>query len=131
MYNRAVQQPTTAPDFLALADALVDQRDAQHADLEARAQARATIADPVTRDIAAMFSDSERQDVHLGHLAQLRAAAMAYPPGVTPPGASERVLLAFERARAQGNYSSVEALARELDRDRDEEMQAMILAMMD
>lgn len=129
-YNRAVQPATAAPDFLTANDARVDYRDAQAAELDARTRARGYIDDPVTREIAAMFSESERHDLHVGHLARLHAAAMSHPADEIP-GASERVQQAFARARAQGNYSSVEALARELDRDRDEEERAMILALMD
>lgn len=125
-----MQQQPNAPDFLAANDALVDWRDAQHAELDQRDAARASIADPVSRDIAAMFGASERHDVHLGHLALLRSAAMHHPEGFTIPGASERVQAAFDRARTQGNYSAVEALARELDRHRDEEEHAVILALM-
>jgi hypothetical protein len=127
-YNRAVHQ-TTSPDFLAVNDMLVERRDAQAAELAARAAARAGIADPVTRQIADMFGRSEARDAKVAHLASLARIAAAFP-GKEIPGASERVARAFERARAQGNFSALEALERELDRDRDEEDTGVIFAMM-
>jgi hypothetical protein len=126
-----VQPAHNVPDFLAAHDALADWRDAQHAELGKRDAARATIADPTTRQIADMFSASERNDVHLGHLSLLRSAVFHHPEGAKVPGASERVQAAFERVRTQGNYSAVEGLARELDRDRDDEEMSVILALMD
>lgn len=118
-------------DFLAVNDSLVARRDAHRAALDDRSQARATIADPVTREIATMFDASERHDAHLSHLASLAGAVSALPDGYVAEGASERSLRALERARAQGNYSAIEALERELDRDDDEVMQAVIFAMLD
>lgn len=118
-----------AADFLTLTDDLADRRHAEGAELEARAAARRGIADPMTREIARHLGAGEARDAHVANLALLSALVSAHPDGVPLAGASERVQAAFDRVRAQGNYSSVEALQRELDRDRDDELHALLLLM--
>lgn len=95
-----------------------------------REKARGSIGDEVTRAIAAEFQREDEHGARVAHLASLGHLVMSRPEGERILGVSPRVQLAFDRARAQGNYSAVEALERELDRDRDEEEHAVMLALL-
>lgn len=121
--------PAASSDFLTLTDDLADRRDAEVVELEARRAARQGIADPVTREIGHHLSTAEARDAHVRNLALLTALVRAHPEGNPLVGASERAQAAFDRVRAQGNYSAAEALQRVLDEDREDEMHALLLLM--
>ena len=119
--------PHAAPDFLTANDALVARRDAIEGELVARSEYRDSITDPVIRAIGGELTRQEVRAARLGHLGSLGHLAANFD---TVPGASSRVHIALQRARSQGNYSSLEALERELDRDRDEELSAAALLLL-
>lgn len=127
-YNAAVQA-VAPPDFITANDMLVARRDAHSVELAARKMARDSIADPMTRAIGAELQAGDEHSARTMHLRSLGHLAMAHEPPI--PGASDRVNAALARARAQGNYSAIEALERELDRDAEDTDRELLLAVMD
>lgn len=113
-------------DFLTLTDELAAARDVRSGEIRALWDARAQIPDDLTREIGIELS---RQEAREAKLEQLSRLADLVAMGAAPRGASDRVLQAFQRARTQMNFSALEALERELDRDREEEELAVLLAM--
>jgi hypothetical protein len=120
---------TPAHDFLSAADAHAERRAVEANARAAREQASREISDQVTRDIAMMFRQQEAYEAHLTDLTRLHSLVREYPVGQPLAGVSARTQLAFDRARQQGNFSALEALERELDRDRDEEEHAVVLML--
>lgn len=117
-----------SPDFLAAYDQDALRRVVDAHVREARERASRDISDQVTRDIAMVFRAKEAHDAHLEDLRQLHNLVLELPDGVSFAG-SDRTLAAFQRARSQGNFSALEALQRELDRDREEEEHAVMLLL--
>jgi hypothetical protein len=121
-------QARVPQDFLTLTDELAAARDVRVGEIRALWDAREAIPDEITREIGIELSRQEAREAKLEHLSRL---ADLVTLGAAPQGASPRVLQAFERARAQLNFSALEALERELDRDREEEDLAVVLAILE
>jgi hypothetical protein len=121
-------QARVPQDFLTLTDELAAARDVRMGEIRALWDARGEIPDEITREIGIELSRQEAREAKLEHLSRL---ADLVTLGAAPQGASPRVLQAFERARAQLNFSALEALERELDRDREEEDLAVVLAILE
>lgn len=115
--------------FLAAYDQDVTRRALDASVREARERASQEISDQVTRDIAMVFRQQEAHDAHLEDLAALHRLVLELADGASLAG-SERTQIAFQRARAQGNFSALEALQRELDRDREEEEHAVMMLLL-
>lgn len=93
------------------------------------AQARAReIADEVTREIAERLQQQEAEAQTRAEHERLREIARRYEAEAQALGA--RIQLATQRAAAQGGYSAMEALARELQRLIEEERFLMQAAVM-
>jgi hypothetical protein len=119
-----------AHQFLSSADAHADRRAIEARVQATREQATREISDQVTRDIASVFRAQEAHEAHLADLAQLHALVLEHPAGHPLAGVSPRTQAAFERAREQGNFSALEGLQRELDRDREDEEHALMLLLL-
>jgi hypothetical protein len=121
------------PDFHTAYDGESERRVLDAGVRQARMRASQEISDLVARDIAMIFRSQEAHEAHLEQLARLHAIVREQPlqiDGAVPAGFSQRSYAAFVRAKLQGNYSALEGLQRELDRDRDEEETAVMLALM-
>lgn len=105
------------------------QRRAARQREEEAAEARAKeIADEVTREIAERLQRQEAEAQTRAEHERLREIARRYEDQAQAFGA--RIQLATQRAAAQGGYSAMEALARELQRLIEEEMFLMQAAVM-
>lgn len=88
------------------------------------------IADSVDRNIAQLMREQEAIDDRHEELSRLDSIAQQNADIEAAKRYSERVARALERAIAQGNYSALAALDRELKRARDEEDVFMTALMM-
>lgn len=79
------------------------------------------IENEVDRSIAQLLREQEAIDAKRDDLNRLKELAKKHADLEAARQYSERVATAFERALAQGNFSAMEALDRELQRARDDE----------
>lgn len=94
------------------------RRKKEREELEAETE---RIQDEIDRAIAQELRKQEALDEKRDNLSRLKELAKKHADLEAARQYSERVATAFERALAQGNFSAMEALDRELQRARDDE----------
>jgi hypothetical protein len=94
------------------------KRKKEQEELEAETE---RIEDELDRNIAQLMREQEAIDAKREDLNRLKELAQKHADLEAARQYSERVATAFARALAQGNFSAMEALDRELQRARDDE----------
>ena len=126
----SAEQPAGGWLFLNEYEAELIRRRARDRRLRELEEETERIEDKIDREIAQLLRVQEAKDEKREDFARLAKLAKDHADIEAARQYGDRVARAFARAIAQGNYSSLEALDRELKRARDEEEQFLLLATM-